>query len=406
MNKPNNLKPIVIHTTPLRLPLKTTISHASASRKKSESILVQVIRGDLTGYGEGCPRSYVAGDDLLSSLAWVNDVFGNGPFPISTLDELARWVNQNKRLIDTYPSAWCAVEMALIDLFARENSLSVEALLGMPTTKRHSNYSAVLGDQKLYMFNKQSNLYLSNGMTDFKVKLSGKMARDQKKLSSLEKIVKEHQVEGIRIRLDANNLWQEDFAGAIAFIKNLKGDFFAVEEPLKARNAEQLSNFSIETGLPVILDESLCTAEDLEQYRHLRGRFIANIKISRVGGLLRAQSLISTLKSMDWDIIIGCHVGETSLLTRCGLVAAAMAGESLIAHEGAFGEYLLFHDPAFPVLTFSRGGNLNLHKPYYFESSQGSGQINPDRWSEGLGMTCMMPITLNDDHQQTSNHTI
>jgi len=387
---------IQLKAIPLELHLKTTVRHASASRKNGESIWVQARKGDLTGYGEGCPRSYVAGDDLTSSIEWVNSAFGNAPCPVRTLDDLTQWVHENKRLIDTYPSAWCAVETALLDLFAREQSLSVEALLGLPENRRHSRYSAVLGNEKPWKFKGQADLYLIKGMTDFKVKLCGDMVRDQEKLTSLKALVKEHRAEGIRIRLDANNLWQEDLAGAIAFIKDLKGDFFAVEEPLKAGNAEALSHFSMETGLPVILDESLCTTEDLATYRDLPGRFIANIKISRVGGLIRARALMETLKSMGWDVIIGCHVGETSLLTRCGLVAAAMAGESLIGHEGAFGSYLLDHEPAFPMLTFSRGGSLNLQHPYYLKTIRGLECVTPDTWDKGLGMTCRLPEPSDD----------
>jgi hypothetical protein len=41
-------------------------------------------------------------------------------------------------------------------------------------------------------------------------------------------------------------------------------------------------------------------------------------------------------------------VGETSLLTRTALVVSGSAGDSLIAHEGAFGEYLVEREPGSP----------------------------------------------------------
>lgn len=387
---------ISIQATSLELSLKTTVRHASASRKKGQSIWVQARRRDITGYGEGCPRSYVAGDDMKSSVAWVQHVFESAPCPIHTYEELIRWVDQNSALIDTYPSAWCAVETALIDLFARERSLSVEELLHLPTDRRHSRYSAVLGNDKPWKFKGQTDLYLIKGITDFKVKLCGEMSKDQEKLSSLTDLAREHQAHGIRVRLDANNLWKEDLAESIRFINELKGEFFAVEEPLRAGNAKALSQFSVGTGLAVILDESLCTEADLAQYQNLPGEFIANIKISRVGGLIRAQNLIDKIKAMGWKIIIGCHVGETSLLTRCGLVAVAMAGESLIAHEGAFGNYLLKREPAFPTLTFGHGGELNLQFPYHLKTAQGLKRVEPGTWSSGLGMSCRMPLTPDD----------
>jgi pimeloyl-ACP methyl ester carboxylesterase len=165
-----------------------------------------------------------------------------------------------------------------------------------------------------------------------------------------------------------------------------------VEEPLAAGNAEALSRFSLETGLPVILDESLCTEADLDAFADLPGQFIANFKISRVGGLLRTRRLMERVKALGWPIIIGCHVGETSLLTRCGLVAAAMAGDALIAHEGAFGEYLLELEPAFPMLTFRQEGRLDLRFPYHLKTVQGLKRVETETWGTGLGMSCRMPV--------------
>ncbi|BCS94867.1 hypothetical protein DSLASN_04990 [Desulfoluna limicola] len=406
MNKKTQPENITIQATSLELSLKTTVRHASASRKKGESIWVKAQRGEYTGHGEGCPRSYVAGDDLASSLGWVNQIFGSSACPIHTYDELVRWTDQNRPLIDTYPSAWCAVETALLDLFARERSISVEELLHLPTDRRYSRYSAVLGNDKPWKFKGQTDLYLIKGITDFKVKLCGELAKDQEKLTILQALAREHQAEGVRVRLDANNLWREDLAGSVRFINALGGNFFAVEEPLRAGNAKALSHFSVETGLPVILDESLCTEADLDEFQSLPGQFIANIKISRVGGMLRAHHIINRVKAMGWDIIIGCHVGETSLLTRCGLIAAAMAGESLIAHEGAFGDYLLKHEPAFPMLTFQQEGRLDLQSPYHLKTVQGLKRVEPTTWSSGLGMSCRMPEAITDGEPRIKTLTM
>ena len=76
---------IQIKAEPLRLTLKTTIRHAAATRNEGESIWVQAQRNEHTGYGEGCPRAYVAGDDLDSSLTWVKDNFSAGKLNFETL---------------------------------------------------------------------------------------------------------------------------------------------------------------------------------------------------------------------------------------------------------------------------------------------------------------------------------
>ena len=165
-----------------------------------------------------------------------------------------------------------------------------------------------------------------------------------------------------------------------------------MEEPVGAKNAEDISKFSTATVLPVILDESICTLDDLSLYRNIEGKFIANIKISKVGGLIRALKMIEELKKLGWPVIIGCHVGETSLLRRVALVASSAAGDSLIAHEGAFGDYLVDRESASPMLKFGRDGLLDLHSPYYLKTVQGLQVIPVENWSSGFGMKCSMPI--------------
>ena len=213
-----------------------------------------------------------------------------------------------------------------------------------------------------------------------------------KSFDILEELSVQHHVKPIRIRLDANNLWKDRCDEAIEYIMMLGGRVFAMEEPVGARNAEDISKFSTATGLPVILDESLCTLDDLSLYRNIPGKFIANIKISRVGGLIRALKMIEELKKLGWPIIIGCHVGETSLLTRAALVASCAAGESLIAHEGAFGDYLVEREPAEPMLKFGREGLLDLRSPYYSKTVQGLQVIPAENWNIGFGMQCRMPV--------------
>ena len=58
-------------------------------------------------------------------------------------------------------------------------------------------------------------------------------------------------------------------------------------------------------------------------------------------------------------MIVGAQVGETSLLTRAGLLVAAAAAASLLGQEGAFGTYLLEQDVCEPPLVFGAGGTLD-----------------------------------------------
>jgi L-alanine-DL-glutamate epimerase-like enolase superfamily enzyme/pimeloyl-ACP methyl ester carboxylesterase len=387
---------IHIEVRPLRVRLKTTFRHAAATRDAGESLWVQAKRNGNKGYGEGCPRTYVAGDDLESSVKWVEENFSSGKMDFETLDDLKQWVENNSKVIDKYPSAWCAIEMALLDLFSREKGCNVERLLGLDSYNLCGRYTAVLGDDKKWKYTTLADQYLIRGFSDFKIKLNGNLERDREKVYIIEDLSIQHNIKDIRIRFDANNLWKDRCDEAIAYLTALGGRVFALEEPVGSRNARDISKISTATVLPVILDESLCSLDDLSLYRNMPGKFIANIKISRVGGLIRALRLIEELKKLGWPIIIGCHTGETSLLTRAALVAASAAGESLIAQEGAFGDYLVEREPVDPMLKFGREGLLNLSFPYYLKTVQGLKVIPVENWNIGFGMQGRMPVVPDD----------
>ena len=95
---------IFIEIQPLRVKLKSTIRHASASRTEGESVWVKAERNGIEGYGEGCPRPYVAGDDLESSVRWAQEMgLGvRGDFivgtPAETMESLERTLEFAKRL--------------------------------------------------------------------------------------------------------------------------------------------------------------------------------------------------------------------------------------------------------------------------------------------------------------------
>ena len=62
---------ITLQAKALNIPLKSSFKQASFNRKSGESIWVEVNRNGITGFGEGCPRTYVTGENIPESIQWI-----------------------------------------------------------------------------------------------------------------------------------------------------------------------------------------------------------------------------------------------------------------------------------------------------------------------------------------------
>ena len=333
---------------------KHCFKHASASRSATENIIavVESENGQI-GYGEGCPRAYVTGETAASSAAFIGRHSHALSSRVRRLSDLADWISRNATVIDTNPAAFCAVELALLDLLAKSSGTSVEGLLGLAELAGDFRYSAVLDASEPAVFATQLQRYRDAGFRDFKIKLSGDVAQDRERLSCLQG----HAQEGLRLRADANNLWHKT-TDCIAYLEGLDNPFFAIEEPLQANNLVAFLTVSRALNRKIILDESLLRAGQIEALTRYPECWILNCRVSKLGGLLRSLALVKRAKTRGLEIIVGAHVGETSLLTRAGLTLAQNAGAALVAQEGAFGTHLLMSDFCRPVLMFQAGGVL------------------------------------------------
>jgi L-alanine-DL-glutamate epimerase-like enolase superfamily enzyme len=260
----------------------------------------------------------------------------------------------NAREVDANPAAWCAIELAILDAFAREGHLTVERLLSLPELYGAFRYTAVLGDSSPQAFKATADEYCRFGFSDFKVKLSGDLERDRAKMAVMRDVA----IESVRVRVDANNLWS-DADEAILFLRSLDYPFFAIEEPLGPNQHNGMARVSDALDCPVVLDESLLRVEQLAALPGPSTRWLINVRVSKMGGILRSLRVVHAARDSAFGIIVGAQVGETSLLTRAALPVARAAGDALVAHEGAFGTRLLAHDVCDPPLMFGHGGLLD-----------------------------------------------
>jgi len=336
----------------LHIPFKVAFVHASASRTATQSIWVTVsAQGGAVGVGEGCPREYVTNETVATALAFVATHRRDLQASIRDVATLSRWVELHRGEIDARPAAWAAIELALLDLIGHEEGRTVESLLGLPQLAGCFRYTAILGHAAPAAFEAQLATYVGAGFRDFKVKLCGDLERDQPKVKALLAAG----ISGTAVRADANNLWA-DADRAVCYLDALGFRFSALEEPLRAGDFAGMRRLSQALDTRIILDESMLRADQLDAIRADAHRWIANVRVSKMGGLLRSLQFGVEARASGVPIIVGAHVGETSVLTRAALALANSMRDCVVACEGAFGTHLLEHDLVAPSIMFGREG--------------------------------------------------
>jgi len=362
-----------IETLQFNVPFKVVFRHASASRHQTQNIIVRITCSDgHIAYGEGCPRDYVTNETVETACIFIQKHTFGIIKNITSFETLSRWVQDQRKDIDENPAAFCALEIALLDAIGKCENKTLEQVLDLPELAESFVYSAVLGDSPLPLFAWQLFRYNRQKFRDYKIKLSGNLKRDQRKIMVLKAFLGASS----RIRLDANNFWASaDDCGN--HIEQLTCPVFAIEEPLRVGDLAGCAKISKISNAAIILDESFLRLEQLDTLPS-SGQWLINLRISKMGGIIRSLEVANAAADKGIGIIVGAQVGETSILTRAALTVASNIKDNLIASEGAFGTILLKHDLTSRCLMFGTAGVLDIGS-HELEEKYGLGlQINPN----------------------------
>jgi L-Ala-D/L-Glu epimerase len=357
----------------LHIPFTVSFNHSSAKRSQTETILVTCTTSNNNqGIGEGCPRSYVTGESLESCHRFFEK---NQQILIETIHDITSlrlWVDNNEQEINSNPAAWCAIELSILEALSIETETTIERLIDLPKLDGDFQYSAIISNTSLRATHSFVAQFAQVGFNDFKLKITGDSEQDNAKLD----VIKQY-APNARVRIDANTLFSAS-SDIKTYLSSLKYTLFAIEEPLKAKEFQALNELTNSIDIPIILDESFTNTEDFNTLDFTHNAFIINLRISKMGGLLRSLDIAKKAQEKNIPIIIGAQVGETSILTRVAITVANMYKENLLAQEGAFGTLLLSEDITNTPIMFGKEGKIK------------SKNINQNNY--GFGIDYQLPL--------------
>lgn len=338
----------------LRIPFSRTIRHRLYSRSETQSIIVvlQDHHGN-KGVGEGTPRGYVTGEALNSSLACTNmlsqKVLGQNIGSVSQLYTLLDDLGTTDIAVEN-PAAFCALETALLDLWARLAHTTLYRLFIKKPKIEQLSYSGVIP----YSSSETELLKVIELVKLLKLRtLKVKVVDLESGISQL-KIIRGKLGSDIDIRVDANAAFEKETA--LAFIKAAKAiRLSAIEQPVAKADLTGLKHVSDNSDIPVIADESMYTPKGPSYLIDNNICHGLNIRLSSCGGIRKAHHIYLQARRKHMMVVLGAHVGETAILSFAGRHLAMMCREATHL-EGSFSKYVLKEDLVKEDISFGAGG--------------------------------------------------
>lgn len=305
----------------------------------------------LQGWGECSPYVTIMGETQESAYAAAQRLapvlIGQ---PVSALEHHLHLLDKAMAGNHCVKSAF---DMALYDLAAREAGLPLYAYLGGRNTGRlRTDMTIGIGEGKSMA--QQAGALVKQGFDTIKIKLGTTFEEDIARMEWIQSEV----VEGVKVRLDANQGWS--YPTALRILKKLADMDLGIEwceAPIAAWDLAGLARLSRESPIPLMADESLFDHRDAIRHVQQQACPYFNIKLAKSGGLQNARKIVAIGEGAGIKLQVGCFSE-----TRLGITALAhfvLAHASIEAYDmDSF--LMLKEDPVAGGIEYEEGGWIKV----------------------------------------------
>lgn len=340
----------------LTLPFKSSYKHHLAERTENETIVLRLrSENGHKGLGECIPRTYLTGETVAAAEEaftgplldpFVGREFGSWGQLQGALNEAAERAEAEGNL-----AAFAAVDMALVDLWAREQDQPVAVALG--GIKRWLfDYSGPISAGTRWKTRRRALMFRVFGFRQVKLKVGFDGDLDNLRLT--------RRILGPRadIRVDVNCAWSRE--EALEKIKVMaESRITCVEQPVAADDFEGLGWLAERSPVPIMADESLTGLASARRLCDLGAPVMFNVRLAKCGGYLRSMAIVELARKRKLGWQLGCLVGETGILSMAGRHFAAATADYRYL-EGSYGPHFLKHDVVKGRVGFGWRGRAKL----------------------------------------------
>ncbi|NQT89355.1 dipeptide epimerase, partial [bacterium] len=281
----------------LALHLRHTFRISRWGYDETRTILATLEHEGLTGYGEVSPSTFL-GETNEATLAALESLGGRLDGDPRDVDAVLAGLPERVRALH---GAVSAIDIALHDLAGQLDGQPLWARFGAdPAAAPVTSFTIAIASVP----EMQERVREAERYPILKIKVG--TDRDREILDGIRAVTDKP------LRVDANAHWSVD--EAIAHIQAMEpyGIEF-IEQPIAAGNATGLRRVRDAIGIPLIVDEDVATAADIEP---LVGAVDGiNIKLAKCGGLAEAVRMIHLARSRGLAVMLGCHVESSVAIT-------------------------------------------------------------------------------------------
>lgn len=324
------------------IPYSESFPTSYDDQSPTQHVFVRVQTEKTTGYGEGSALKWFTGDTAGTMASIARSEFVPAIEGKSVSDALGACRELADRLPGN-PGASAGVEMALLDLRAKQLGVPVQELLGQ--THRES-IPLAFASGALPAETVASNVVdaFESGFRTFKIKVDGDIDGDTARINAVTRELAERaDPDEAFVRADANTGW-ESYERATQAIDRIKRERFIeyYEQPVATNAVGDLRALRTVRGVPVFADEAIHGMDEVRELTQepcVISGFCAKlakagslIEIVRMGELAADAGVPVTLVSaFETSLGVAANLHIASVLPT--LSSAAELGANLIEED-------------------------------------------------------------------------
>lgn len=308
------------------LPLREPFETAQRRATSSPTVIVELIAGKITGYGEATPVRYVTGEDVTSVQ---HDIAVAAEALVGA--NLSEYRFTTRKLAEVLPygkSARAGIEMAVFDAHCKSLGVPLYTYLGGAPLRIETDVTIPICPP--HHARELAAELAARGFRHFKVKIGKDESEDIGRVLSVCE-----GAPGCALRLDPNQGFTP--TQAVEFVRLLQSKGIVpeiIEQPVDAADLDGLRYVTEHAGVPVFADEAAQTPADVLDIVRYKAAHGVNVKIMKAG-MLGAMEIKSICRAAGLDLMFGCM-----LETRIGQSASV----HLACGTGAFNAFDLDSD--------------------------------------------------------------